>query len=569
MTHQNNNSSKKSNGGNNNINHDPQVGRPSDERRKQLNQNLVVPMISNFFQLDRYYEVADKVYASFLHCYPVAVGNGDGGKTFTAEQNQALDDAFVYGKRYCRFCLDVLPEHNYYGSAKYKSYQIQHTRQVKQVLDALEAIADRMDQYELYRIEQMKEAARKKAEEEEQAELLRFAALQQRVEQQKKKKAQTSGIEASALSKLQLILGSGTEPLAPPASSAIPTRRVQPDPSGEIPYGQPSTKYALHVDDEDDDVANGDEMLPPPLLPLPPPSYDEVIVPPLPVSGSELWASYDRNTENQESITYPFHRQPSAPPAPGTTPISHGKKPRGVPFTSLQAQYEQDYYQHIQKGAIQVVHLDTYQGRVAGSTNGCTVISALVVSQHLLSGIVQNPQIKHVIDQQCIPLLREIRSKLGLGSGALIIPSDVHDHLVDKKLLPQEKFLGAAGGNILDKDHLGEFLKLLAQAPKQAGATLFFREHVISIVKYVMDDSRTGQRFYSYDLIDSLPGPKGYATRTHCQGLESLLVLLRWYASRKFSGQACQFIDKKDWDDATADVDPRVFQGFVWGEQPQ
>ena len=39
--------------------------------------------------------------------------------------------------------------------------------------------------------------------------------------------------------------------------------------------------------------------------------------------------------------------------------------------------------------------------------------------------------------EQCVPLLRKIRSKLGLDGSALIIPSDVHDYLVDHKWLFQ------------------------------------------------------------------------------------------------------------------------------------
>jgi len=61
----------------------------------------------------------------------------------------------------------------------------------------------------------------------------------------------------------------------------------------------------------------------------------------------------------------------------------------------------------------------------------------------------------------------------------------------------------------------------------------------------------------------------GKATRTRCQGLDALLVLVRWYASRKFSPSDCKYVDRNEWDDNLADVDPRVFQGFVWGEPPQ
>ena len=73
------------------------------------------------------------------------------------------------------------------------------------------------------------------------------------------------------------------------------------------------------------------------------------------------------------------------------------------------------------------------------------------------------------------------------------------------KILLQEQFTGAAGGNIMNQQHYYEFLQLLSDttnsngssspAPKRsngkAGATLFFREHVISIVKSIDPNTKT------------------------------------------------------------------------------
>jgi len=177
-----------------------------------------------------------------------------------------------------------------------------------------------------------------------------------------------------------------------------------------------------------------------------------------------------------------------------------------------------------------------------------------------------------VIDKECPPLLKEIRGKLELEGDALIIPSDVHDHLVDRKILSQTGFIGATGGNIMDRNHISEFLKLLdsgekdSHKEKKTGAALFFREHVVSIVKVPV-----GKRFY-FDLIDSMPGlvdssNRRLATRTRCKDLQAFESLIRWYASTKFSESNCSFIDKNDWDESMADFDPRVFQAFVWGEE--
>ena len=63
-----------------------------------------------------------------------------------------------------------------------------------------------------------------------------------------------------------------------------------------------------------------------------------------------------------------------------------------------------------------------------------------------------------MIDSYAGPHLTTIRTKLGLSPTALIIPSDVHDHFVDVKILSQDLFVAASGGNILDADHVENFI---------------------------------------------------------------------------------------------------------------
>jgi hypothetical protein len=66
-----------------------------------------------------------------------------------------VDDAYVYGKRYCTFCLEALPVHNYYGTLKYRAYQNQHTRQMAHVLQAMkQRVMPLMDMYEAHKEEQ-------------------------------------------------------------------------------------------------------------------------------------------------------------------------------------------------------------------------------------------------------------------------------------------------------------------------------------------------------------------------------------------------------------------------------
>lgn len=549
----------------------PPPHRPSEARRKELNAELSIPVVSNFFPIERYYDAASKVYASFQQAY---------------EANQ-LNDAYIYAKRYCLFCMDAIPQHNYYDATRYSKLKQLHLQQSQRVILELERIVAQMDQEE-----ELRQLYLQQAQEREQQE--QIDRWQKHLANQKKSKpshsrnsaTQSPDIQASALSKLELLNSSSSNNNTNNGSirgtsNGVGGPSIRRDPSGEPPMGVPSSRYRI-VDDSDDDWGGGGggyalpPPIPPPLLTDETSSSNGGILPPPP--------SYEAIRSSSRSFLGPaagihtpaFHLSPHSelvvhPPPPAASKFEPPK--RRIPMRQLQDQYRRAYQQHTQQGRIRVSGLSTYQGRIDDSTNGCTVISALVAANHMLrsgSNTIGDDEIVHIIDRVCGPVLRKIRSKLGLGNThALLIPSDVHDYLVDSNVLTQEVFEGAAGGNAMDPEHMGEFLKLLAVGESgkgnrsKAAATFFFREHVISIVKYL--NGNTGQ--VSYDLIDSLPGSvNGYsgATRTECQDLESLQVLLKWYTSRKFSDSNCSYIDSHPWDDSMADFDPRVFQGFVW-----
>jgi hypothetical protein len=359
-------------------------------------------------------------------------------------------------------------------------------------------------------------------------------------------------VQQSAMAKLAL-LSNGHQPAQQRQQQENKqplNQRVRQDPSGDIPKGPPSSRYRVMDDDESD---NGETaVLPPPVMPRP--TNGDAPLPPPP--------SY-HTIASRNNFFGPSKIYSTSLPPPRVSPSI-----KRFNMSQLIQQHKQAYMDFHQAGRIRVTPIPSYQGRIQASTNGCTVISALCAASHLRRDVTTETIVR-IMDQDCVPLLQQIRSKLGLGSGALIIPSDVHDYLVDRKILMQDKFEGAAGGNILDPDHFGSFTKLLAVGDdgngqsKRAAATLFFREHVVSIVKMA------GGGRVRYDLIDSLPGittnGRPMATRTHCQDLESLEVMLKWYCSRKFSESNCTYIDRNSkWDDAMADFDPRVFQGFVW-----
>jgi hypothetical protein len=552
---------------------------PSEERRKLLNEELAVPLVSNFFPIEGYYTAAQKVFDSFQDAF----------------EHRQIDNAFVYGKRYCLFVVDAIPQHNYFNATKIKKMQNQHHRQVDLVIDQLDVVATWMDESEMERQTREREEAKRrrqlaiqraKAEtvRYQQQEQERYRQLQLRFDQHKTHKESHNEdpehVQASAMEKLEKLraLQNGVDVAA----------RIPQDPSGEE-AGKPGSRYRLLSDSEEDhaEQQQGDQrnppydtiisgtVLPPPLpLPSAPPSYDAIVT-----------SRSSRNFLGPAVPSEPFPKSTflngnkfvdETTVALPATPETPARRQR-VPMRELQHRYKQTYVKYQQAGKIKVSGINTYQGRLIESTNGCTVISALVAAHQLSSrsGAVTDATVINVIDRQCGPLLREIRGKLGLGGHALIIPSDVHDHLVDHNILSQETFVGAAGGNILDEGHMNEFLKLLqgdsAQHAK-AAATLFFREHVISIVKSqhgkAISGSLSNQGLCCYELIDSMPGMfdggRGMATRTRCTDMDSLQVLLRWYASRKFSDSNCSYIDKTIWDDSMADFDPRVFQGFVW-----
>jgi hypothetical protein len=182
------------------------------------------------------------------------------------------------------------------------------------------------------------------------------------------------------------------------------------------------------------------------------------------------------------------------------------------------------------------------------------------------------------------------------------------------------------GGNILNDTHLDYFVKKLVdhnhypegngspssgatqQMPQKLAATLFFHEHVISILKLQRTLGKKGRNGetktldeYWYDVIDSLPSQRFLkrpsesdqelvtrlglhrqmsspgsdsdslsaqvprTVRVRCLTEDAVKVVLRWYACSKFTEENHAFINQYTFDERLADFDPRVFQAFIWG----
>ena len=538
----------------------PDESRPGYDRRQQLREaGDGVPTVSNFFPIERYYDASDKVLESFE----------------TAFEGRQVDNAYVYGRRYSTFYVKGIVKHDYYLSKNSERRRNQANKRVDDVLTKLELVSEWIDAEELEKEKKRKALIQRQKEEREkkQRELdqKRIDELEKRIEQQKKSASNgtSASLEESAFAKL-LRLGDPTGVQQPPLR--VPrqderTRQKNKRINSNFP-AEPDGQLLSQIHSE----SNVD--FPPPLLPPSqngkqnqdyeaPPSYHSILK-----QSSYFGPSMD-NASMAASTQEKKH--PSAPSFDHDVSQMEKEKPHNqLPIRQRIKYYVAKNRKYRQEGKIQVSPLRTYQGRVNGSTNGCTVISACVVSKHMEThGGASDSQIQSVIDSECVPLLRAIRKKNGLGGASLIIPSDVHDYLVDYKLLYQHKFSGVAGGNIMNPAHLGELIKLLSgeqgkTSHLKSGATLFFREHVVSIVKFPKSANEA-----IYDMIDSMPTCNGRGSRTRCHSIDALKVHLEFYCTGKFSDSNIKYIEQNRWDDVMADFDPRVFQSFVWADLPK
>lgn len=198
-------------------------------------------------------------------------------------------------------------------------------------------------------------------------------------------------------------------------------------------------------------------------------------------------------------------------------------------ISTLSELYKQDFEELRRRSTrrIHVTYIETYQGRLRETINGCTVIAPLLAIQ-LLKGtelaldrnsilsegmnnknniyvnralptslddaaseekkdsedVLSSPlsmedlmlsasTIQAVIDVQTPMVLPKVREHLGLHRDALIIPSDVHDYLYEHKFLCPGQYVDVFGGNILDDKHLDNFIEALSsnESTKQSVAS--------------------------------------------------------------------------------------------------
>jgi hypothetical protein len=132
----------------------------------------------------------------------------------------------------------------------------------------------------------------------------------------------------------------------------------------------------------------------------------------------------------------------------------------------------------------------------------------------------------------------------------------------DADILPRTMFSEMIGGNILDVQHVRNFLAMLKPSQHcKAGACLFFHEHFVSVLKTPLPGVCV-----VYDLIESMPLLTSHqrGTRTRCYSVEALEVLLRYYCASQFTRTQCVQIEGSIYNELMSLEDPRTFQAMVY-----
>lgn len=463
------------------------LGEASKARRESLKKhNEKDPIkLQNLCPISKYYAAADIVLEQFKQ----HLADGD------------LDAAYIIGRRFALFSTVSLPGHDYYTSpnADLVRLRLKNQKDAQWVTTGIERIVKVMDKQEREKEAAELERIRKQKEKDERAQLEWEQRMKQRLASVASSTVSVSttsddGGEADLLSKLASL------------NALFPREESKKEEEEEE-----ATPTAPQQDHHDNNVESKE------LPPLPPPMAPPVIDK-LGVSSSSALATATSAIDQLKSngATPLFEEQP--PPiysdlfldvlrtssvsnstelsqsaslfstATPTAPAKPIRQPR-IPIRSIQQTCTQQLQSCIESKQIEFIRLGTYQGRLASSsskydsTNGCAVISPLVVATHIYPQYVykaqpklllqpqtstitfkygiSNAAINEIIDKRAPPILSVVRSKLGLSKHALIIPSDVHDYLVDENILPQDKFVGVCGGDIMDERHLKELVEMI------------------------------------------------------------------------------------------------------------
>lgn len=521
--------------------------------------------------------------------------------------------AYSFGVRFVEVALLEIPKHGYYRAPKHELERLENAKQALRVTEQLELIlqdhlVDQARPKDWERIAEFKALALKHSrvplendEEEQDSNFMSWEFLN-------RVPSSSSSVAASADSLCGDIL-EFTNMFCPvqkdtsyghatttPATTTTARRST----SATATYMQGQEQ---HRDDDEDELKYDDdyELVPPPPTferwsssdsMHHPPSRDDLqralmlsgIVPAAAaaetsvINGSHASSTHQQQHSRQSSQSFNHHRRVRSVDA--------------IDIDILQQCYHEDFEDLRNRGLVRISQINTYQGRLPGSINGCTVIAPLLCVHQFTADVpsekssppspfrqfeLPDEDITHVIDEVTPVILPEVRSKLGLAKHALIIPQDVHDFLIEKQLLTSDQFVTVVGGNVLDNAHVDELVShLISKDHVKLAATFFFHEHVVAIFR--IQQTRTGEVWF--DVIDSLPNSETlrrlnmdadpdfipYACRIRCMSVQALEATIRWFACSRFTLDNKQYIDMYDWDDAYSDFDPRVFQAYLWAE---
>ena len=242
------------------------------EALKKAEKDLHHINVSNLCPIDRYYTASEKLLSGFNARYDVCQTSGNIGSCST-QNEQMIDDAYVYGRRYVMFVSQVLPKHDYFlsSSAKYVQRRNKAMGNAKSIMDKMGILIDFMDMQEKEKIMLEEEIERKRrVAEEKEKERDKENELQQKL-QNLLSIAPKDDVEKNGYSESK-----GAQPLLPPPS--YEEFLVNENDKTPLPLPLPSnSKY--------DSRSNETEEF---LLPSAPPEFPSstATVPSIPISSS-------------------------------------------------------------------------------------------------------------------------------------------------------------------------------------------------------------------------------------------------------------------------------------------
>jgi hypothetical protein len=517
--------------------------RPSSEVTRRLPLSASYPATS----ITKHYALNHEILSAFDSLY--------------SEKHYEI--AYGIGMQFIEIALLEIPKHGYFYSPKYEEERRQSSLEAERVCRLLEDLVGEEAMAEKERFEKLAELARKQA----------VAVYEPQPTAAQEEKSLCSDLMCGQDIIADLLCPVKKSPDVVPKQTTAPPESAPPrQRSLRYPFLEPPEEDSAYREEEKQEI-----------MPLPSvereTSFDYFVRQPSDYLSDEYSQSAD--LERALFVSGLDHARMEDEKT-DSSPCRNFKSSFELDVTTLSACYHDDFKVLLSNKRVQISRIPTHQGRLVGSTNGCTLIAPLLCVYYFSNVSdfgLPDSVIEHVIDEDTSALLPEVRQNLGLTRDALIIPSDVHDYLLDRGLLLQEQFMTVCGGNILNDIHLNELMNAIVQNEgRKIAATIFFHEHVVAILK--IDVPEEGGMWF--DLIDSLPYQDTlhpnescisedeeyipYAARIRCTDVEALRATLKWYACSKFNEQDCAYIDMYAWDDLHSDFDPRVFQAFVWSE---